>query len=96
MPICIYHNNCLDGFGAAWVVRNALGDDIEFFEGVHQQPPPDVKGLDVILVDFSYKKDVLENMLKKAASITILDHHISAEEDLSELLRTGKLNNHQL
>ena len=23
MCICIYHNNCLDGFGAAWAVRNA-------------------------------------------------------------------------
>jgi uncharacterized protein len=92
MRICIYHDNCLDGFGAAWAVRNALGDDVEFFKGVHQKPPPDVQGLDVILVDFSYKKDVLENMLKKAASITILDHHISAEEDLSGLLRTGKIN----
>ena len=90
-PICIYHNNCLDGFGAAWAVRNVLGDDVEFFKGVHQKPPPDVKGLNVILVDFSYKKDVLENMLKTAASITILDHHKSAEEDLSELLRTGKI-----
>lgn len=24
--MCIYHGNCADGFGAAWVVRKALGD----------------------------------------------------------------------
>jgi len=89
--LCIYHGNCLDGYGAAWAVRNALGENIEFYKGIHQQPPPDVHGLDVFLVDFSYKKEVLEYMLKTAASITILDHHISAEEDLSELLKVGKI-----
>ena len=91
MKLCIYHNNCLDGFGAAWAVRHALGDDVEFYKGIHQQAPPDVTGKDVFLVDFSYKKAVLENMLKAAASITILDHHISAEKDLSELLRSGQI-----
>ena len=89
--LCIYHGNCLDGFAAAWAVRYALGDNVEFYKGIHQQSPPEVKGLDVFLVDFSYKKAVLENMLKTAASITILDHHLSAETDLSELLATGKI-----
>ncbi len=89
--LCIYHGNCLDGFGAAWAVRYALGENVEFHKGIHQQSPPDVNARDVILVDFSYKKEVLENMLKVAASITILDHHISAEKDLSTLLKTGEI-----
>jgi len=89
--LCIYHGNCPDGFGAAWAVHHALGDDVEFYKGMHQQLPPDVTGLDVFLVDFSYKKPVLEAMLKQAASITILDHHISAEQDLADLLSTGKV-----
>ncbi len=89
--LCIYHGNCLDGYAAAWAVRNALGENIQFYKGVHQQPPPDVNDRDVFLVDFSYKKKVLEDMLKTAASVTILDHHISAEEDLSELLKVGKI-----
>ena len=91
MKLCIYHNNCPDGFGAAWAVRHALGDDVRFYKGIHQQPPPDVAGLDVILVDFSYKKAVLETMLKTANSITILDHHISAEKELSVLLESGQI-----
>ena len=89
--LCIFHGNCPDGFGAAWAVHHALGDDVEFYKGIHQQPPPDVTGLDVYLVDFAYKRAVLEAMLKQAASITILDHHISAQQDLAELLSSGKV-----
>jgi oligoribonuclease NrnB/cAMP/cGMP phosphodiesterase (DHH superfamily) len=90
--LCIYHGNCLDGFGAAWAVRDALGDSVDFYKGIHQQPPPVVDGMDVYFVDFSYKKEVLASMLETAASITILDHHVSAEEDLCELLSNGKIN----
>lgn len=89
--LCIYHGNCLDGFGAAWAVHYALDGNVEFYKGIHQQPPPDVTGMDVYLVDFSYSADVLQNMLKTAASITILDHHISAEKDLSTLLEAGEI-----
>lgn len=80
--LCIYHGNCADGFGAAWVVRKALGDEVKFVPGVYGQEPPDVTGMDVILVDFSYKYDVLVNMSWKANSIIILDHHKSAAADL--------------
>jgi len=89
--LCIYHANCPDGFAAAWAVRHALGDEVEFYKGVHQQAPPDVSGRDLVLVDFSYKKDVLLDMLKVAASITILDHHISAQKELAELLASGEV-----
>jgi len=84
MSICIYHGNCADGFGAAWVVKQALGN-IEFFPGTYQTPPPDVSGKDVIMVDFSYKRPVLEKMSAEANSILILDHHKTAAEDLVNL-----------
>ncbi len=81
--LCIYHGNCADGFGAAWVVRKAFGDDVEFHAGVYQDSPPEVADRNVIMVDFSYKRDVLEEIAKTAHTITIIDHHKSAEEDLS-------------
>lgn len=84
--LCIYHGNCPDGFASAWVVRKALGDKVVFFEGIHQNQPPDVTDMDVLLVDFSYKKVILEKMLNYASSITILDHHVSAKNDLQMLL----------
>lgn len=88
--ICIYHGNCADGFGAAWVVRrhaqmNGTLDQWEFYPGVYQKEPPDVTGKDVVIVDFSYKRPIIEEMLKTAKSITIIDHHKSAIEDLAPL-----------
>lgn len=80
-PLCIYHGNCADGFGAAWVVRRALMD-VDFHAGVYQDAPPDTKNRDVILVDFSYKRPVLEEMAAYASSILVLDHHKSAASDL--------------
>jgi len=83
--LCIYHGNCADGFGAAWVVRRYYGDDVEFYAGVYQTDPPDVTGREVILVDFSYKRPVLLKMAETAEEITIIDHHKSAAEDLKNL-----------
>lgn len=83
MTLCIYHGNCDDGFGAAWAVRRGLGPDVEFFAASYQAPPPDVTDRKVVIVDFSYKRPVLEEMAKSAASILILDHHKTAAEDLS-------------
>src|SRR3990167_6946481 len=87
--LCIYHGNCADGFGAAWAVRQALCNSVDFHAGVYQEPPPDVVGRDVILVDFSYKLPILEAMGKQARTITILDHHKSAMDDLMRFANTG-------
>ena len=84
--LCIYHGNCADGFTAAWIVRKALGEGVKFHAGVYQDAPPDVEGLDVYIVDFSYKKSVLLDMADHAHKITILDHHKTAAEDLHELI----------
>ncbi len=79
--ICIYHTNCTDGFTAAWVVRRALGE-IVFYEGRYGSPPPNVNDCRVILVDFSYPKDVLQGLAMAADSVLILDHHKTAQADL--------------
>lgn len=81
-PLCIYHGNCADGFTAAWVVRRALGD-VEFYAGVYQQPPPPTADRDVVIVDFSYKHDVMQGIVWNARSVTILDHHKTAAADLA-------------
>ena len=79
--ICIYHAPCSDGFGAAWAVQKRW-PDIEFVAGVYGAPPPDVAGKHVLMVDFSFKRPVLEEMSRNAFSITILDHHKTAQADL--------------
>ena len=80
--IVIYHANCADGFGAAWCFWNKFGDTWDYHPGVYGAEPPDVTGRSVYLVDFSYKREVVERMLTQAHSITLIDHHKTAIDDL--------------
>lgn len=84
-PLCIYHGNCADGFTSAWVVYTKFGTQVDFHPGVYGVEPPDVVGRDVLLVDFSYKRPVLDKLAAVAKSITILDHHKTAAADLENL-----------
>ena len=82
--ICIYHKGCADGFTGAWVVRKALKNwDIEFFGGVYGEDPPDVVGRKVIMVDFSYKREVMERIVSEAEYVDVFDHHATAEKELA-------------
>lgn len=84
-PLVIYHGNCADGFSAAWCFWRKYHHGADYVAGVYQQPPPDVTGRDVYLVDFSYKRDVVEAMLREARSVTLIDHHKTAIDDLQPL-----------
>ncbi len=82
-PLCIYHGNCADGFTAAWAVWKHFHGEVDMHAGVYGAPPPDVTDRSVILVDFSYKRPVLQEMRKRAHSMLVLDHHKTAAEDLA-------------
>lgn len=82
-PLCIYHGNCFDGFTAAWAVWKRFGDGADYLAANYGDAPPDVTGRDVIIVDFSYKRDVLARMISEANTLLLLDHHKTAEADLS-------------
>ncbi len=84
-PLVIYHGNCADGFSAAWCFWRKYGEGADYVAGVYQQSPPDVAGRDVYLVDFSYKRSVVEQMLAQANSVCLIDHHKTAIEDLQPL-----------
>jgi nanoRNase/pAp phosphatase (c-di-AMP/oligoRNAs hydrolase) len=82
--LIISHAGCNDGTWAAHVCLAKYPDAKVYFASYHQDPP-DVTGLDVIMVDFSYKRAVLLDMKEKANSLIVLDHHLSAQEDLEGL-----------
>ncbi|MCW8828793.1 MAG: phosphoesterase [Gammaproteobacteria bacterium] len=87
-PLVIYHANCLDGFAAALAAHlhfSAQGVEADYFAAKHGNEPPVCVGREVYIVDFSYKRAVLKQICAVAASVTILDHHISAQEDLDGL-----------
>jgi oligoribonuclease NrnB/cAMP/cGMP phosphodiesterase (DHH superfamily) len=81
-PLCVYHGQCADGFGAAWVVRRFFGGEVEFVEGRYGEPPPQVHGRALYLVDFSYKRPLMERLAREAALVVVIDHHQSAEAEV--------------
>lgn len=90
-PLCIYHGNCADGFGAAWVFHRHGDREFDFHPGVYQDAPPEVEGRDVYLVDFSYKRPVVEAIIEKASRVVLIDHHKTALDDLDVLIQTGRI-----
>lgn len=83
--IVLYHAECLDGFGAAWAIWKKF-PSATFTPVKHGLPPPSgLAGKKIVIVDFSYPRPVLETMAKDAASLLVLDHHITAEQALAGL-----------
>lgn len=78
----LYHANCVDGFGAAWAadrhLRN-LPQDVTYVPMHYREPLPEgIDGRNVALVDFSLEKDVFDEVVRRAASVVIIDHHDTA------------------
>lgn len=91
-PLVIFHSmngvmHCDDGFASAYVVDKYYNADVELVPGIYGGLPPDVKGRNVIFVDFSYKADVMRELAEKASSILVLDHHKTAEEELKDFVK---------
>lgn len=78
----------MDGFTAAWAAW-LVHPDWEFYPGVHGEPPPQVTNRDVYLLDFSYKRFYMEQLVAQANSVTVLDHHVTAKDDLAPYLESG-------
>mgnify|MGYP001561558452 CR=1 FL=1 len=81
----LYHANCYDGFGAAWVARKALPEAILLPVSYGQPPPPLPDHARVYLLDFSYPRAILEKMKIQHENLYVIDHHHTAQEDLKDL-----------
>ncbi len=89
--IIIYHGNCPDGFAAALAAKlyfkqqAVKSKNITFYKGAHGKLPPDCQDKDVYILDFSYKRQEMELLCQQAHQVTIIDHHITALEELTGL-----------
>lgn len=82
--LVIYHADCPDGFAAAYAAWLRFGDLADYLPAAHgAYPVLDVAGQDVYILDFSFPRAMLDAMRGEAASMTILDHHASAQADLA-------------
>lgn len=86
--LVIYHENCADGFTAAWAFWTVFGDEAEYLPAQYGDEPPEMVEIvdrEVYIVDFSYPREVLEWMHGLAKKLVVLDHHKTAEKNLAGL-----------
>jgi oligoribonuclease NrnB/cAMP/cGMP phosphodiesterase (DHH superfamily) len=96
VDMIIYHAGCVDGFTSAFSAHKFLSEsfptkNIIYFAASHDKPPPNVTKKNVCICDFSYKKNILDDLIKKANKLIILDHHKTAQEDLINLPEENKV-----
>ena len=85
-PVLIYHADCPDGFGSRFAFWLKYRDEMEYIPAAHGRPTPEnLEGRDIIFADFSYKPDILLDIRKKAKSLKIIDHHVSAYNSIIDL-----------
>lgn len=94
VDLVIYHSNCTDGFGAAYAAWKLLGDRATYHAAKHGESPPDVKGKNVVVLDFSYDNSTTKKLMKEAKGLLIIDHHKSAVVELHDVSCTRFDMNH--
>lgn len=84
--VVLYHGNCLDGFGAAYAAWKIFDNDAVYIPVNYNNPPPDnLSNKNVYILDFSYPRDICEQIFKDCASLHIIDHHKTAQQNLDGL-----------
>lgn len=77
----IYHGGCPDGLGGAYAAWKKFGDAAEYIPAKHGKPVPEgLSGRRLFFIDFSYPQDIMDDIIKTAASVTVLDHHLGTKE----------------
>ncbi len=76
--VVLYHAECPDGFGGSFAAWKKFGD-AAYYMGVYHNtlPPEGLEGKDVYTIDYSYPLSIVEELLKKVKSLTIIDHHVT-------------------
>lgn len=83
-----YHANCNDGSGAALAAWLKFGDEeTEYIPVSYNDKTPsraEMVNKDIYVLDFSFSRKFLLECAELASSITVIDHHKTAQEALSE------------
>lgn len=82
--VVIYHGQCKDGFGAAYAAWKKFGDTATYIPWRdHSQTPCELKDKEVYIADFSFPKAIMEEMRANNRSVIVIDHHKTAEEQVT-------------
>jgi len=80
--VCYFHAGCPDGFGAAWAVWKAWGEDARYVPRGHERDPMRRShvGETVVFVDIAPDNEYLRELADGAARVIVLDHHLTARD----------------
>lgn len=79
--VVIYHDQCRDGFGAAYAAWKKFGDEASYIPRKTQDPVPEgLEHKEIYIVDYSYKKPELQELLHRNKSVVVIDHHASSQD----------------
>lgn len=97
--VCVYHDHCLDGYASASVVLNKFGiKNVTLIPGNYSDDDllnqilkiEDIENKDLYIVDFSFKSKDMHALEKACKSLTLIDHHVSAQKELESFEPTKK------
>lgn len=79
--VVIYHDQCRDGFGAAYAAWKKFGDEASYIPRKTQDPVPEgIEHKELYIVDYSYNKAQLDELVANNKSVVVIDHHATSEE----------------
>lgn len=82
-----WHQNCTDGFTAAIIAYTKFGTNADYL-AVQYNKEYDIeifRDKDVYIVDFSFSRELCEQINEISNSLVILDHHKTAQDNLKDL-----------
>lgn len=91
IDVVIYHKGCADGEASALCVYAINKEkDIKYIPMYHVKELPedlikDLTGKNVLIVDFSFPKDIMLKLKEICKDVLLIDHHKTAYDDLKDL-----------
>ena len=77
----LYHGGCPDGIGGAYAAWKKFSDEADYIPVKYGKPIPEhLSGMDLFLIDFCYPRPSMDELVKVAKSVTVLDHHEGIRE----------------
>lgn len=82
----IYHNNCMDGFGAAFAAWLKYKDQAIYIPADYNKPMPPVESdCEVYIMDVSFSRPEMIELQARSKKLVVLDHHETAKDNLAGL-----------
>jgi oligoribonuclease NrnB/cAMP/cGMP phosphodiesterase (DHH superfamily) len=93
--VVIHHGPCRDGFGAAYAAWKKFGENATYIPMKTQTDlTVELTDKELYILDISFDRKTLQRLIDTNKSVLVIDHHKSAEEDVTSFPNNIFDNNH--